>query len=418
MYDLANQSFQLLVNTLLFSLYFTAVIAPDPQTGERLWGYIAGGSMALAMILSPIMGAIADARAWKREILLTTGVGCCILTGALALLGADQVWLAVAIFVPASLLCGIGENFLGSFLPEISTEKTIGRISALGFMMSYAGALILLGVTAGAVYLLNWKDPADWPLLFVLASVWFLAGIIPSMFYLRERARREEVGGLGHAVASAFGRLATTVREARRHRHLFRLLGIATVFQMGYMTVIYFASVIAKNQGADIGTTLVLALIMTVAAGLAATVVARFQDRYGHRATIMASLAVWTAATLVLAVGTALKADPRLFWGVAVGWGLGLGSIGTATRAAVGAFTPRHKSAEVFGLYGMTYRLAAVIGVPLFGIVSTKAGQTWSLVMMAGFFIAGLGLMYLVDDREGVREAREAEARHALASGH
>jgi MFS transporter, UMF1 family len=413
MYDLANQSFQLLINTLLFSLYYTQVIAPDPKTGERHWGFMAAASMLLVMLVSPVLGALADARAWKREVLLTTGIACSILTASLALLGQGQVWGAVLLFIPASLLCGIGENFLGSFLPEISTPQTIGRISALGFVMSYTGALLLLGITAAAVYLMGWKDPSQWRWLFVFAAAWFLAGIVPAFYHLHERAQRDPSAGTRTAAGAALGRIGQTIRDAGRHRQLLGLLGIAIIYQMGYMTVIYFASVIAKNQGAKVGTTLVLALIMTVSAGVAAAVVSRAQDRLGHRTTIIASLAVWAVSTLVLAAGIALNADNRLFWGVAVGWGLGLGSIGTATRAAVGAFTPRHKSAEFFGLYGMTYRLATVVGVPLFGVVSTQAGQTSALLMLAAFFGVGVALMFVIDDRRGVQEARDAEARHA-----
>ena len=37
MYDLANQSFTLLIITLLFPIYFKSVIAPD--NGDALWSF-------------------------------------------------------------------------------------------------------------------------------------------------------------------------------------------------------------------------------------------------------------------------------------------------------------------------------------------------------------------------------------------
>jgi UMF1 family MFS transporter len=407
-YDLANQSFQLLINTLLFSLYFTHVVTPDPVSGQRGWGLLAGSALLVSMLVSPIAGALADARAWKREILIASGLGCGVLIASMSLLGPGMVPLAVAIFLPAAVLCALGENFLGSFLPEISTPQTIGRVSAVGFVMSYAGALVLLGVTAGAVHVLGWSEPAQWRWLFAFAGAWYLAWMTPAILFLRERGSPQPAPGARTLAGAALARLGETVRHARQYRQFLRAIAVALVFQMGYFAVIYYASVIARNMGAGIGRTLQLALLMTIAAGVAAVLTGRFQDRLGHRRTVSLSLAVWTISTAALAIGRIEDAGITLFWIVAAGWGLGLGSLGTATRAMVGAFTPQPKAAEFFGLYGLTSRLAGVIGVPLFGVVSTQGGDAAGLFMMAGFFAAGLLLLRVVSEREGVASAATA----------
>jgi UMF1 family MFS transporter len=71
----------------------------------------------------------------------------------------------------------------------------------------------------------------------------------------------------------------------------------------------------------------------------------------------------------------------------------------------VGAFTPEAKSGEFFGLWGMIYKLAGVVGPVCFGLVGGQIGRAASLFVLCGFFLAGLALLPLVDDREGMRAA-------------
>ncbi len=45
MFDLANQSFTLLINTLLFAVYFKEVVVNDEAQGDRLWAILFSSSM-------------------------------------------------------------------------------------------------------------------------------------------------------------------------------------------------------------------------------------------------------------------------------------------------------------------------------------------------------------------------------------
>lgn len=81
---------------------------------DLLWNLTYATSMLLVVIASPIAGAMADERAWKKRALLLTGFCCAGLTCALAFIGVGQFWLAVLLYVPANFMFSIGENFLGS----------------------------------------------------------------------------------------------------------------------------------------------------------------------------------------------------------------------------------------------------------------------------------------------------------------
>lgn len=414
MYDLANQSFQLIINTLLFGLFLAKVVLHDPAQGKPFFGMIVAISLVIIVVLSPGLGAYADARGIRKRLLIGTGVGATVLTGSLCLLGPGMAVPAAILYIVAAVLVGLGENFLGAFLPFLSTPRTVGRISALGWMMSYIGAILLLGITAVAVFVLHLGEPADWRWLFGLAAVWFGAGILPAVFILPEPpadptqaapASGSRRGGPGAFFVDSFRRLRSTVREARRYRQLVRFLGVFLVFSLGTNTVVYFLGQIGDDLGFGMGQLVLFALLVAVTAGFAALFAARYQDRLGHRTTIAVFLTVWVASTLAMALSANRAWDPVWFWPIAGGIGFALGGIGTSSRAAVGAFTPPARAGEFFGLWGMVYKLSGVIGLLLFAWANARFGKVPSLFVLSGFFGAGLALLPLVDEREGVRSA-------------
>ena len=160
-------------------------------------------------------------------------------------------------------------------------------------------------------------------------------------------------------------------------------------------------------------------LQLTVTAGIGAVLAGVVQDRLGHLNTIVLYLGVWILTTLGLAVisllvrNAAVAGEPFPEWPVWLvgnGVGLGLGGIGTATRATVATFTPKQRTAECFGLWGLAYKFAAIIGPLSFGAVRVTAGPVASLIALAAFFVIGAAFLIRVDEKSGQRRAADVEA--------
>lgn len=411
MYDLANQSFQLLINTLLFSIFLTQYVAPSVKQGKEWWVVFVAGAMILAVVVSPGVGALADRRGLKKRLLITTGLVASVLTACLALLQPGWIVVAGVFYVTAAFCVNLGENFLGSFLPELSKPETMGRVSAIGWTMSYAGALLLLGITAIAVFALGEDKPEQWKYLFVLAGAWFFLGMIPAMVLLKESPPTRAPAGDGPSpsiFAETFQQLGESVRRARDFSQLARFLAVFFVYSLGTYSVIFYAGIIGDQFGFGVQELCLLALVMALTAGCGSVFTAKFQDRLGSRRTVLLFLCVWIAATLALALTSHFQSDRNVFWFIAGGIGLGLGGIGTSSRALVGVFTPPSRAAEFFGLWGMVFKLAGVVGPASFGLVSARIGQTPALLLLCGFFVAGLVLMTTVDEKKGLEQARAA----------
>ena len=428
MFDLANQSFTLIINTLLFAIFLSEVVLSGHKQSDLAWSILGSVSLGIVVIISPILGAVADAKAAKKKILIASGCTCAALTCALALLpsGASigvpgALAIAALLYIPANIAFNLSENFLASFLPQIATRNTVGRVSAIGWTMGYAGALSLLLLVFVLSMLFSIESAAQYRPLFLFAGIWFAIVMIPTMLFLPESAKPSDPESTESPVRLAISRMRTTVQEAAQFKDLARLLTAFLIYAMGIQVIIFFGGKIAKD---DFGFTpekqALFLVTITVSAAIAAIVVGRRQDRVGHARTLFTLLALWTATALLLAATVFFKsraADPAAFpqaplWIAGIGVGLGLGGAGTATRAAVGALTPAHRAAEFFGLWGASYKLAGVVGLPLFGAVRSLLGSTASFLILAAFFIVGAAILARVNFNRGHTAAEESEQAH------
>lgn len=402
MYDLANQSFTLLIVTLLFPTYLREVVVGDLERGDQVWSVLGSTSLLLVVIASPLVGAAADARGLKKRLLVITGVICGLLTVALTWLGAGTLAIVSAVFVAANVCFLLGENLLAAFLPEIANRRDIGRVSAFGWAMGYVGALGLLAILA-IVSALTQPTTEQTRWFFLLAGLWFLAGLIPPARVLREvKPKAIHQDGVAQG---AFRRLASTLRDAQKYRQLLRFLLAFFVFAMGVQTVVYFAGILLDDFGFNQTKKFLFMLQVTITAGLGAVLSGVGQTRIGARNTVFVYLGVWvvTCAGLVYLAAVPSQDRPEwLFWLVGNGFGVGLGGIGSASRAAVGRFTPSHKTAEFFGLWGMTYKLAGAVGLLLYGTAKSQLGDVPSLVLLTLFFAVGGGLLFRVNEPAGL----------------
>ena len=109
----------------------------------------------------------------------------------------------------------------------------------------------------------------------------------------------------------------------------------------------------------------------------------------------------------------ALATGPGLFWVAAVIAGLCMGSSQSAGRALAGVLAPELRRAEFFGLWMFAVRLSAIIGPMTYGLVTwlTDGNHRLAIVSTGVFFVAGLGLLTLVNVQRGIAAAAAANQR-------
>ncbi len=417
-FDVANQSFTLIINTLLFSIFFSQVVVQDDRLDDRLWALTYGSSMLLCALLSPIAGAMADERAWKKSCLIGTGVLCAVFTCGLALIQPGQIWLAVLLYVPANFAFSIGENFLASFLPGLARPDQVGRVSGFSWACAYLAALLLLVITAAAMLAAKRGAPDQWRPFFVFAGVWFLVLSMPTLLWLREPEPPQPTHAGRNLLTIGFIRLAESIRQTAQFRDLAILLAASLFFATGMSVVIFFASKLAAEYGFT-QVNLVLFIAVITISGIVGTVLPTlYQDRIGHRRSTLFFLGIWVLTALAFAGYAFLQDRHRQLpgappyptwplWVIGNLMGFGLGSLGSANRAFVAYLAPAHRSAEVFGMWGLVYKLAAIMTFP-FAWIKDTSGTPYALLVLAGFLAAGFFLTWFVDEVRGHAAAESA----------
>ncbi|MCW1883414.1 MFS transporter [Luteolibacter flavescens] len=414
-YDVANQSFTLIINTLLFSIFFGKVVVQDDTKDDTLWAIGFGGSMLLAAILSPIFGAAADERGWKKSGLIVTGTICGVFTCLLALIQPGQIWLALLLYIPANCAFALGENFLASFLPALASEKDIGRLSGFSWGLAYLAALLLLALTAGSMLLFKVESVENWRPYFVFAGLWFLAFMIPTIRGLKEPAITQVEHPGRNFVVDGFQRLAESIRHLKGYRDLGLLMLASFFYGTGMSVVVSFASKLAEEYGFDQVKLVLFLAVITVSGIIGTFIPMKFQDRIGHRRITVMLLFVWILAATGFAAyaylhdshtaagGTDYPTWP--LWIIGNLLGFGLGSLGSANRAFVGYLSPPEKAAEMFGVWGFMFKLAAVMTIP-FAWMKDKSGTPPALLLLAGFIIIGIVFTLMVDEKRGYAAAQ------------
>ncbi|MEO8276094.1 MAG: MFS transporter [Thermoanaerobaculia bacterium] len=402
MFDFANSSYTTIIVTVAFSVFFTRLVATGPQA-DALWGKGIFFSNLIVVLLSPIVGAMADESGRKKFFLFGTYVLCVGGTAALWFVQPGAIQLALVLFVISNVAFSFGENLTAAFLPEISTPANVGRISGFGWGLGYFGglaSLLLIKPKIDGGFTL--ENLPNLRLVWPLTALFFLVAALPTFMFLRERApRRNE--SLAFYARQGFARLWTTVKSIRHFRELAKFLSVFFVYSAGLSSIIAFVGVYAERTvGFSSSELIYLFLIVQVSSAGGAFAFGSIQDRLGARRTIQVSLLLWIGTCLA----TYLTSTKLAFWIIAVTAGLGIGSLQSASRALVGLFAPVGKSGEFFAFWGLAGKGAYAFGPLTFGLISSATGsQKLAILWTAVFFVLGLVGMFLVDERRGLAAA-------------
>ena len=85
-----------------------------------------------------------------------------------------------------------------------------------------------------------------------------------------------------------------------------------------------------------------------------------------------------------------------------------MGGAQALSRSYFGSMVPKSKTAEFFGFYGMSSRIGGFLGPLLFAVVGQIMGNSrYAIISLLIFFILGAIILSRVDEKEGIKIAKE-----------
>jgi UMF1 family MFS transporter len=313
--------------------------------------------------------------------------------------------------VIANIAFEMGNVFYNAFLPDITPQHHIGRVSGYGWSLGYIGGLLALFIA-----LFGFVQPEiPWFGLTkelgqhiratnLLVAAWFAIFSIPIFLWVKEdkSRNRDSADGLFRA---AWGQLFQTFRDIRKYRQIVRFLIARMLYNDGLITIFALGGIYAGvTFGFTIDEVIIFGIVLNVAAGIGAFIMGFADDILGGKRTILISIVGLILATVL----AALTSERTLFWVAGVGIGLLVGPNQAASRSLMGRFCPDEKETEFYGFFAFSGKATAFIGPLLFGlctdVFNTQRAGVW--VVMVLFVIGGM-LLLSVNEKEG----KEASGR-------
>ena len=405
LYDWANSAFPTVIGTFVFSAYFTQAVAEDPTVGTAQWGWALTASGLCIAILSPVLGAIADAsgrqKPWIAVFTTACAISCALLWWVRP--APEYALFAMLTFGIANAAFEFGTVFYNAMLPEITPPDRIGRVSGWGWGLGYAGGLACLVLvllafvqTDRPLFGLD-KDAAEHVRVAgPVAALWFALFALPLFLFTPDLGVRP----IGTAAAIRTG-LRTLVRSLvgiRQYANIVRYLVARMIYTDGLNTLFAFGGIFAAGSfGMSIEEVIIFGITLNVTAGLGAAGFAWIDDWIGAKRTILISLACLTC------IGTAmlLIESKTVFWVLALMLGTFLGPAQAASRSLMARLAPPAMRTEMFGLYAFSGKATAFVGPFILGWVTLIfESQRAGMATIMAFFIVGGGLLLSVRESE------------------
>jgi UMF1 family MFS transporter len=386
-----------------FPVFFTQYWAADlPAAQSTQWlGYANSGASLLLVLSAPLLGALADQLGAKKRFLLAFTLLGVLATAALFWLEAGHWQVALVLYL-AGLFAFLGGNiFNDALITDVAAPQDYERASSLAYALGYLGGGLLFAVNVAMVLWPQSFGLADKGeavrVAFLTVAVWWALFTLPLALLVPEsrgRGRRS----LPMAVRGAFRELRDTLGQVRRLPDTFLFLLAYWFYIDGVDTIAFMAVKYGLDLGFD-ASSLMVALLITQFVGFpAALVFGRLGTRFGPKPAILGAIGVYMVVVLAATQMTRVEH----FYALAASVGLVQGGIQALSRALFARLIPAGQTAELFGLYNMVGKFAAVLGPFLVGTTAALAGDLrLSLLPVLILFLIGAVLLWRVNVTRG-----------------
>jgi len=410
LWDGGSAAFNAVVTTFVFTVYLTGASFGDKDVISAQLGWALAIAGLLVALLAPITGQRSDASGRRK---LWLGVNTFVVVGLTAAMffvqaSPDFLLLGLILLAAGTVFYEFATVNYNAMLGQVSTPKTIGRVSGFGWSMGYFGGIVLLlilyfGFIHPDVGLFGVTDANGLSVRvsMLIAAAWFGLFALPLLFRVPEyaasaAAQRERVGFFrSYAV---LGRDVAALWRGDRQMALFLIA--SAVFRDGLTGVFQFGGILAAGTfGFSSGDVIIFAIVANIIAGISTVLVGRLDDRLGAKnvmvvalsGTIVAGLAVFFFAT----------GGATMFWIFGLLMCVFVGPAQSASRSFLARSIPAGREGEIFGLYATTGKAATFLAPTLFALfVSLSGSQVWGILGIALVLLVGLLLLIPVKAKQ------------------
>ena len=382
LYDWANSAHSVIVVTLL-PIFFSSVAGfmRNTTSAMSIWGYVTSIAMLISALLAPVIGALGDFKGMRKKmffVFLAVGVLACAglavtpMTGFAENTGvAEAVGTAILILYVISQIGFSGANlYYDSFLPDVTTEERMDRVSTMGYGLGYIGGstipllifLVMNAVGVDMLYCLSF--------IFGFTAVWWAAFSWPLLKNVEQKSYQPHEKG---AIRKTLRGLWATLKDIFGHKSIFVFMLAYFFYIDGVGTIIHMST----SYGAQLGlgdTEMMLALLLVQILGLPFCLMyIKLAGKFGARVMVGVGICIYMG---ICVFGFFVR-ETWQFWVLAILVATSQGGIQALSRSMFGKLIPdKERSGEFFGFFDIFGKFSSIIGPTLVGIVSATVADS------------------------------------------
>lgn len=422
MYDWANSTYNLVIGTAIFPIFYSAVTEKYQFEGKEavddvmffgvvfknteVLSYALALGMAIVCILSPMLSGLADYLGRKKffmQLFCYVGAISCM---TLFFFDMNHFEASMLSVVFASVGFWVSYAFSNSFLPELAEPADQDRLSAKGYSMGYIGSIVLLVLNLVAIQVFGM--PAKWA--FVSVGIWWIGFAQITFYHLKDAPTGKNSSEKG-ILRKGFKELRGVWLDMKETKRLKRYLIAFFVFSMGVQTIMQMASLFGTKEvyqyneagelkrGLESGQLIVAVILVQLIAIPGAYVFSYLSKKLSNLLTIKIALVFWA---LVCFYAYAIVTTPVTFYVAAGCIGFIMGGTQSLARSTYSKFLPdTEDTASYFSFYDVTEKVGLIIGLLSFGFLEGIGGSMRvSILALITFFVLGYLLLLAVPKEE------------------
>ena len=375
MYDWANSAYSVIIVTIL-PIFYESISANSVGAMSR-WGTGTSLAMLIIALLAPFLGVLGDFQHWKKRLFtgfVLLGVIACVAMAPTPFMqetmNVETLGLIILILYIVATIGFAGANlYYDSFLPDVTTDDRMDRVSVMGYGLGYIGGSTIPLVIFLVMNLAGVAMNICLSVAFGLTAVWWVVFTVPmwknvhqTHYIKRERGvLRQSLRNLSHTVRAIFENKAMLV------------FLIAYFFYIdGVGTIIHMSTIYGSALGID-ATQMLLALLLVQVLGLPfALIYTRLAEKFGARTMVGVGICIY----MFICVFGFFVREAWHFWLLALFVSTSQGGIQALSRSLFGKMIPdKDRSSEFFGFYDIFGKFSSIMGPALFGAVAAWVGN-------------------------------------------
>ena len=426
LWDWATQPFATVITTFVFTVYLVSDLFVDPDIValgsdsleyqaasaalSRDLGYAIAAAGVLIAALAPVLGQRSDRSSNRKWWLAINTILVVFIQAGLffVTIEPNMFILGLTLVAAGNVFAEIANVHYNAMIVQVSTPKTVGRISGLGWGFGYLGGIAMLliaffGFLQFDVLGLGDENGIGVRAIAVACAVWTVIFALPIFFFVPEAPKKSTTPQV--PFFASYGLLLREIRALRTSSpSTFWFLLSSAIFRDGLSGVFTFGGVLAAGTfGFSFNEVVIFGIAANLVAGISTMLAGRLDDWLGPRAVILGSLAGLTVIGAVLFF--VRDAGPVAFWAGGLALATLVGPAQAAARSFLARVAPVGKEGQIFGLYATTGRAVSFLTPTLWAVaISIGGAQYWGILGITVVLLLGFVFMAMVKLPEHVRQ--------------